>query len=34
MEKNGIAIMVELHLKELKKLLCWGFKEVKNELSD
>lgn len=34
MEEDGIAIMVELHMKEQKKLLFKGFKGVKNELND
>jgi len=34
MEEDGIAIMVELHMKEQKKLLFNGFKGVKNELND
>lgn len=34
MEEDGVAIMVELHLKEQKKLLFWGFKGAENEVSD
>ncbi len=34
MEEDGVAIMVELHLKEQEKLLLWGFKGAENEVSD